>query len=277
MSTAPVPAKLPKHVDTLGIERPLGRRKPRPGSIVHLMTAGTPVPDVPESQWQEFDYAKDDPTFPLVIKDQDGRGACNGHATATCMEARRWLNGQPYVPLSGWFPYAILCNGNDVGSSIGEALALIIASGLAPESQVKYGIIDPRLLTAESRKVALDYRCEIGCMLTTWHDLMSATQVREPFNFSIRAGDRFEPNSEGVVTVNRGAGNHAVCGGLGAKKLKSGKWAIKWNNSWTPGWGVDGSAWFTEDHWVNQRYREAFTIRTAIENPNDDSTPPVAT
>jgi C1A family cysteine protease len=234
------------------------------------------VPIVPEDQWVEFDLTAD-PTYPLKIKDQDSRGACNGHATAESMELARWLHGQPHCPLSGWFPYAILCGGWDRGSSIGEALGLIEKTGLAPEADVDYGIINPRRLTQQAYTDALNFKCEVGVALETWEQIMSAVQLKlGGVNLSIRVGLNFNLDSEGVVNASRGAGNHAICTGHGAKKLKSGQWAIKWQNSWTTKWGQNGYAWLTSDHWNNQSYREAWVIRTPVENPNDISDPPVA-
>jgi hypothetical protein len=263
------------HIDHKGHIRPLGLVPPLPGASTPASSFTLPL--VPEVQWVEFDLCSD-PSYPLKVKDQDSRGACNGHASAEAMELARWLHGQPHVPLSGWFPYAILCNGWDRGSSIGEALDLIQSKGLAPESDVKYGIIDPAKLTKQAFADALEFRCEVGAPLETWEQLMSAVQLKlGGLNLSIRVANvTWDPDSEGVVPLCKGAGNHAISAGHGAKKLKSGKWAIKWQNHWTDEWGQGGYAWLTQDHWDMQTYREAWVIRTPIENPADNSMPPIA-
>src|SRR4051812_16466049 len=58
----------------------------------------------------------DDPIPNLKIKDQNGYGACVGHATARAVEFMREMQGLPYVPLSAWYVYAILCGGWDRGA-----------------------------------------------------------------------------------------------------------------------------------------------------------------
>jgi hypothetical protein len=261
------------HRDPFGLVRPLGLIQPLMGSV--LPAANFTVPDVPEQYWAEFDRTTI-PGYPLQIKDQNGKGACNGHATATAMELARWMHFQPHVGLSGWFPYAILCGGWDRGSSIGEALTLIQAKGLAPESDVPYGTINPTRLTAAAYASGLNFRCEVGAKLETWNQIMSAVQLGlGGIDLSIRVGFTFDLDSEGVVTLSKGSGNHAICAGHGAKRLKDGRWAIKWQNSWTQKWGQGGFAWLTQDHWDSQEYREAYVIRTPVENPSDDSVPPV--
>jgi hypothetical protein len=118
----PLTYPLDSHTDQFGYVRPLGLVPPMACSQLPVGTFEVPV--VPEQYWSEFDLTAM-AGYPLVVKDQDGKGACNGHATAEAMELARWIHGQPYVALSGWFPYAIMCNGWDRGSSIGEALTLI--------------------------------------------------------------------------------------------------------------------------------------------------------
>jgi hypothetical protein len=267
---------LPFHKDTNGYFRPLGLVAPLMGSV--LPTGDFAVPVIPESQWREFDLTTQ-PGFPVTVKDQNGKGACNGHATATAMELARWLHGQPHVPLSGWFPYAILCGGWDRGSSIGEALTLIQKTGLAPESQVAYGTINPTRLSKDAYDVATNFKAEVGIALDSWDQIMSAVQLRMGgVDISIRVPSfgGWDLDSEGVVPVSKGQGNHAICAGLGAKRLKNGQWAIKWQNSWTTKWGQNGYAWYTREHWEGQNLREAYVIRTPAENQRDDSNPPVS-
>ena len=250
--------------------RPLGLARPRTSSVAPV--GSFTVPLVPESDWQEFDLTTE-PGYPLVVKDQNGKGACNGHATAEAMELARWIHGQPHVPLSGWFPYAILCGGWDRGSSIGEALTLIQKTGLAPETQVPYGTINPGRLSREAYDLATNYEAEVSVALETWEQIMSAVQLKlGGVNLSIRVGGKFDLDSEGVVTLSRGTGNHAICAGHGAKRLRNGQWAIKWQNSWTEKWGDHGHAWYTQEHWDAQNYREAWIIRTPKEA---DQKPPV--
>ncbi len=277
-----------EHLETFtepgGHHRPLGFTPPSVEIEQNLLmmgcepvTAGEQlvIPLVPVNDWEEFDVRRN-PNYPIQVKDQDGKGACNGHATATAMELARYFNGQPHVALSGWFPYALLCNGVDRGSSIGEALGVVTRRGLSPESDVPYGIIHPQKLTSEAHSSAQHYKCVVGMRIQTWDQLMSAVQLRMGgINLSIKVGMNFNLDAQGVVNCSGGPGNHAICAGHGAKRLPNGTWAILWQNSWSTKWGDGGYAWLTQAHWDQQSYKEAFVIRTPAEHLEDGQLPPV--
>lgn len=234
--------------------------------------ARAPVPAaVPESEWQEFELECAD----IKIKDQNGYGACNGFAAATSLEWARWIAGMPHVDLSPWYVYAILCNGIDRGSSIAEALQLLSDRGTCPDKDVPYGVINPRRLSAEAQADARRFKIEIGARLSGFAELMTAAQLRRPFNFSVDAGGNFvRVDSEGVAGGRAGTGNHAVTGGLGAKRLRNGKWAIKAQNSWGPDVQAGGYFWFTADHIEGQRWFDAYLISAAEYDPEQAELPP---
>lgn len=264
---------LDQYLDLANHPRGLGHVPPPPDYSVAGTMAATV--EIPESDWQPFELEG----CPHVVKDQDGRGACNGFAAATVMEWARWIAGMPHVELSGWFVYAILCNGIDRGSNIGEALTLLSKTGTCPEDMVEYGTINPRRLSDRARASAGRFRIEVGERLTTWRQMVTATLLRRPFNFSIRVGnalgrswDRLD--DEGCPPVAPGPGNHAVCGGLGLKRGKDGRWRIKWVNSWTKGFGVQGYAWVSEEHIARQSYFEAYSVSAVYDDPDDATRPP---
>jgi hypothetical protein len=261
-------AYLPVHVDSTGHARPLGN-KPTPHSF-HVPVQSYVAGVVPESEWEEFEL-----DTPAKVVSQNGFGACNGFAAATSLEIARWVAGMPHIDLSPWFVYAILCNGYDRGSNIGEALTLLTKQGTPPNADVPYGTINPNRLSKESHEAAKRFKIEIGAPLQTWEELCSATQRREPFNFSLRVGRNFDRLSkEGVCGVDPGAGNHAITGGLGMKRLANGEWAIKWQNSWDKTWGQDGFAWVVKAHWETQQYREAYSVRAVTLDTADNNQPP---
>jgi hypothetical protein len=246
-------------------KRPLGNHPAPQGFRAPVREARPKL--IPESQWIEFEL---DPG-PIKVKDQDGRGACNGFAAATSLEWKRHLQGLPYVALSGWYVYAILCNGIDRGSSIDEALSLLVERGCGPESEVNYGIINPGKLTAKAHAEAKRFTLEIGARRKTFAELMTATQLRRPFNFSISAGQSGfnRLDADGCPSTSGGTGDHAVTGGLGAKKCKDGQWAIKWQNSWSTQWGQDGFAWFKERHIRGQGWFDSYDIVAVGADPTD--------
>jgi hypothetical protein len=257
--------------DQSGVERVLGNvAVPEVARRVRYAVA---LPDVPESQWVEFSL-----TDPTPVKDQGSYGACNGHAAASSLELARYLAGQPTVELSAWMPYAILCNGVDRGSNIGEALDLLTKTGTCLDSAVKHGTINPRKLSEEARAQAVRFRIEIGAKLESFHDLLVATQLRRPFNFSVAVGRQFtDLDAEGVCPVRKGAtGNHAIAGGYGCKRARDGRWLIKFKNSWTTAFGQDGYGWLDATAIDNQRWFEAYCVLAVSEDSGDDSTPPPA-
>ncbi len=266
--------------DDLGHNRPLGFVHPDLFPPDHPpMFAAPPtsfvVPELSDEEIRDavpFDL-RERGDYPLTVKDQDSRGACNGSATAEAVELVRWLRGQPHVPLSMWFVYAILCRGRDRGSSISEAHGLIHEKGIAPEADVKYGTINPDFLSATAYANALNYRVEFSAMLETWRQIVSAVLLGYGIDYSIRVGRRFELDRNGIVTPSPGVGNHAITAGHGFKRVGS-DIAILWQNHWTPKWGQDGYAYSTEAHWKNQNYREAYAVRTVIDDPTDTSTFP---
>ena len=93
-------------IDAGGEYRVLGHIPPPPGRNVSARPFGA-APLVPESEWVEFDLRKT-PGFAdaVPVLDQNGKGACNGHAAASSLMAARFLSGQTPVKLSPWYVYA---------------------------------------------------------------------------------------------------------------------------------------------------------------------------
>ena len=217
----------------------------RPPSISLKLGSSEPLPDIPKSEWREFDYTTN-PTFPVKVKDQGQSNGCNGHAAASSLELARWIAGLPHLNLSAWFIYANLCRGWDTGSSIADALQLLETKGACNESSVPYGTINPTHLKPDATANATKHRVEIGRTLTTFEDLCISTQLRQPFNFSISVNTGFNSlDKNGCPSNISGSHNHAIFGGLGMKKV-GGQWFILWQNSWSDKWGLSGRAWLSE-------------------------------
>src|SRR5690606_13903366 len=139
---------------------------------------------------------------------------------------------------------------------------------------VEYGTIDPRRLPQQAHDAAPRFRIEIGEPLRSFREMMSATQLRKPFNFSVHVGGGFDRlDSDGVPGYSGGWGNHAVCGGLGAKKTSRHGWVILWQNSWSTRWGDNGFAWISERFIDDQGYFDAYTIDAVLDDPQDPTRP----
>lgn len=212
----------------------------RPAPAGLMLADKITLPDIPDSELREFDL-RTNPDYPVQVKDQNGKGACNGHAAASSYEDATYIAGQPYVPISAWSVYAPLCNGWDVGSSIAEALQLFEEHGAAEESLVPYGTINPKQLSAAALANRSYHRIEIGCRLRTFKDLCIAAHLRLPFNFSVPVNSGFNTlDSEGVPNNRPGVHNHAVSGGFALKKSAKYGWLIPTRNSWNVNWGLHG-------------------------------------
>ena len=236
------------------------------------LATGKQLPDIPESEWKEFDL-RDDLKYPVKVKDQNGKGACNGHAAASSLEIARYVSGADYVALSPWLVYADLCNGWDVGSNIAEALVYLENKGTCTESLVPYATINPSRIPATARTDAKRFKIEIGYRLNTFNDLCIAAQLRMPFNFSVPVNANFNVLDKNGVPGNRaGTHNHAVTGGLGMKQLPSGKWAILMQNSWGTQWGWNGYCWITDRNVAGTSW-DAYCVSATVADPNN--LPPV--
>lgn len=230
-----------------------------------LATLGS-LPDVPRSQWVEFDLTTA-PNYPVKIKDQGQRGACNGHAAASSLEIARWIADQPYHGLSAWLVYAILCNGWDRGSSIADALELLEKTGTCEESLVPWGEINPARISATARQDAGRFRIEIGYKLESFQDLCVAAQLRQPFNFSVPVNGNFNTlDSFGRPCNHAGSHNHAVTGGMGMKKTATGEWLVKMQNSWGTGWGQGGYCWIGEKNIQGWGF-DAYSVVATVVDP----------
>lgn len=236
-------------------------------STHRLMTAGA-LPDIPVSEWREYDLTTD-AAYPIKIKDQNGRGACNGHAAASSLEIARWISGQHYEALSAWYIYAKLCNGWDAGSSIADALALLSREGTCEEPLVLYGLINPTMISAAAKANAANHKIEIGFALPDWKSLCIAAQLRQPFNFSLSVNGNFNTlDSFGRPQNHAGAHNHAVCGGMGMKRTATGEWLIKMQNSWGTRWGQNGYCWIGEKN-VQGWGWDAYSVVATTVDPTD--------
>jgi len=231
-----------------------------------LMFAVNKLPDIPESDWKEYDL-REDPKYPIKIKDQNGKGACNGHAAATSLEIARYIAGATYVPLSPWLIYADLCNGWDVGSNIAEALVYLESKGTCTESLVPYGLISPSKVPAAARSDAGRFKIEIGYRLNSFRDLCIAAQLRMPFNFSVPVNSNFNSLDQYDRPKNRaGSHNHAVTGGVYMKRLPTGEWVVGVPNSWGTAWGRQGYCSIGERN-VQGSGWDAYAVLATVADP----------
>lgn len=240
---------LPTIITPDGVERrlgfnPEGREKPVSFAVPLRQVE---VPDFPDSELRPFDLA-DNPSFTYEIKDQGRWGACTNHALSSALERVFWQSGYGNVKLSGFFDYAIECNGIDQGAYLDNTIETATKFGVCEDRFVPHGTIDPRKLTKEAWENALDYRVEITYALpSTWRQIVNCVNARWMVYHSVHADDGFNVlDSSGVPGNRPGLHNHAIASGFGLKITK--KWGpqLKAPNSWTVNWGQKGFAWLAE-------------------------------
>lgn len=227
------------------------------------------LPDIPDSELREFDL-RSNAHFNVKIKNQGSYGACNGHAAATSLEICRFLAGEPHVPLSPWLIYADLCRGIDRGSVIADALKLLKNTGACEESLVPHGTINPNRIGTQAREDAKRFRIEIGFEINSHRDLVIATHLRIPSNYSVPVNGNFNTlDADGVPGNRAGIHNHAVCGGLGLKKTQKYGWVVLTQNSWGTQWGDRGFYWCAEKT-VAGSYPDAYGVFAIESDPKED-------
>ncbi len=263
---------LPEILDHEGNPRPLGCL---PQTSTRRMMAVPSYRDVatliPEKEWEPFDE------WPVHIKrkDQNGKGACNGFAAALGVMLSRYVSGMDDLELSGWYIYSILCRGIDQGSLILDALELLESKGVAPEADVKYGLINPAQLSAQAHKNAARFKVELGSKITTYEELGTAIVRREPINLAICVADGFNNlDKDGVPPLGRGYCNHAVFVGMGLSRRSNGEVLGNMTNSWNSTWGIDGRCNLPLKKVVQASYFEAYTLRAVFDDTADTSRPP---
>lgn len=233
-------------------------------------------PPIPRSEWEEFD---DYSGWNYPIKDQNGIGACMGHATATAFEFAYAQAYGVFRPFSAWFCYSRINGGRDQGATVGDAFQSIQSDGIAPEEMVPYGTWQPREIPPAAVQAAAGFRGADVYQLQGEDDVATAVLLRHPIAFgTMVAGNFGELDSEGVpVRAGGNAGGHAMCLWGGMKEVKSGRFAGKWAyrdlNSWTRSWGDDGTCWMTYEHLIDGWGLDAFAIVMPTLSPLGDDRP----
>jgi len=226
---------------------------------------GATVPVLPPDQWKAFDkHAKMVP-----ILNQESHGSCVGHGADTTLMVARAVAGMKFQKLSPTWIYANINGGRDAGSIPSDAVKFLLDHGTCLFEQCGTNDVFLNRIPnrAECAETAQRFRLSLAYQIRSWEERVTAALTGFMFLDTVRVGGSFNNlSAEGVPPVSQGTGNHAVCGGEGLKKLKNGKWAIKYRNSWSESWGIDGFFYLTEDHFAHQPQAECF----AFQLPHDD-------
>ena len=266
-----IPPALTSVVDLSGVTRMLGNLPSPPHERAMMALSLGSNPRLPESEWVEFDEWPD----MVKIKDQGSHGACNGHAAALSLELARFAAGYPHTPLSAWWVYGNLTGGWDVGSNPMDALKLLTDTGCAPESDVPWGVFNPRKFSDQAKADAPRFKCELSGVITDPDELMTAVQLRRPVNGTVHASGAFTRlDGDGCPGGLSGGDNHAITLAFGAKKTTKHGWMIKLANSWTTDYGLKGFCWVPLSTTCRNRGCEYYAVAAAACDPEDKTNPP---
>lgn len=229
--------------------------------------------DMPQSEYQVKIYRSvlDVSNFTL---NQRSHGSCVGFATAAAMMKLRFGMGQLFQRLSGAFVYSFINGGRDQGANIGEALK-IAQQGVCLESEADWDAIYPNRIPASARTTAKRFRALEIYRVDSWSQCCTALQMGFSVVYAVHVGSSFDRlDSDGVIGLDRGPGNHAVHA-FGMDKSAGGVWLADGYNSWGPAWGDQGRFRSSQKHWESVQ-QDAFAIRDVIWDPQDLNQPPVA-
>jgi hypothetical protein len=202
----------------------------------------------------------------LPILDQGQWNACTYFSSVQALSYARYESGQPYVALDPLYPYLKVTGGRNTGTNILQAAQVLAMGGVPPVNMAR---------STGVTAAALRFRIELSESLTTWEELLSAVARRRPVVGSVYVGMSYHYlDAEGAMGVNRGQANHAIFLGGGLKHSKVHGWMVKHAGSWGTAWGQGGFGWYTQAHFDNAGYGEAYTVQAACEDLADNENPP---
>lgn len=215
---------------------------------------------------------------PETVKDQDGRGACQGYASAKCIEECRELMGQEPVKLSGDFAYSLVNGGRDQGSQLVNGFKAASEVGYCPEDT-------PGLVRWEYRKARMPqaafeaakrFRGIEGYICETEQEFATAMALGFIGVVAVHvAGAYSQLDRYGVSRGGNGVGNHAVCCDDIVWDAQLGKFKYDSPNSWKRTWGDNGRCYYTFDQHFRQTIRiHKFYVFPTVTQDSEGKNPP---
>ena len=216
-------------------------------------------------------------------KNQGPISSCCAYAATTACEISRLSKHKQDVELGSEWLYCLVNGGADRGALLDHAMRALLEKGCCLRSSVPERIWNTRKMSMEEKnhatREAKDYRAldwvkmPHGDVDACWASTISAIADRRPVLMAVHCGQGFfSANGEGQCRVDRGVGNHAVCGAelLGVESAGSLRDIKIWTaNSHGKRYGWNGWYQHTYDHMCqpcqHHQHCAAISMRTSDE------------
>lgn len=252
-------------VEAGGDRRLLGCLPPRAECSLPRYGKSYSVGDIlPRSQWKDVSFRG----FDNPIDDQNGHGACVGFGSDGGFDIARNLGGQAKVDCSPWFNYAMVNGGRDQGAIVEDSMVSLRDNGTPLDSTVPDKAWHKSMIPGAAFEEAKRFRILQAYQQKTFDEMASGIMLGRPSVFGVCIGNRFSPNSEGILPNWDGAnvGGHCMVA-IGLKSI-GGKWYLEVRNSWSTRWGAAGYCFMPESYFVGQRWGvDAYAIVAATDDP----------
>ncbi|MAT51500.1 MAG: hypothetical protein CMK32_09990 [Porticoccaceae bacterium] len=217
---------------------------------------------------------------PDTIKDQDGRGACQGYASAGMAERVRESSGQKRVVLSGDFSYSLANGGRDQGSALSRGFMAATQVGYAPEDtpglkrwEYRKSHMPQAAFAAASRFKGIDgFYCE------TQQEFFTALALGMIGVIAVHVAGAFSQlDNYGISQGGNGDGNHAVCADDLVYDRRLGGFKIDSPNSWKRTWGDNGRCYYTFERHLRRtiEVHKFYVFPILTQDPQGDNPPQV--
>lgn len=156
-------------------------------------------------------------------KQQGKMSSCCAYAATNSQEFKRTIDQKDDKEFGPEYLYAMINGGQDDGAMLDDAMRYLVEKGCCLRDSVPYQVYSLNSMSMEQKRFssqqASDYRSldwykmPHGNLDQCWGATVSAIALRDPVLMAVHCGDGFfSCGQDGVCRVDRGVGNHAVCG-----------------------------------------------------------------
>lgn len=212
------------------------------------------------------------------IRNQRHFGSCNGWSPAGILSRMRFLRGEghEYVSLSGADAYSQMNGGRDNGSLLVDAMRIIEANGIAPESMVPWDQIYTHQISAAAKAARARFKGFATYAVDTEEELATALLLGRMAVVAVHATDSFmRQDGDGVNLGVNGVGNHSVFV-QDVRVQRDGTLNYDMGNSWDVTFCSGGYTWLTFPRHLREtiKHHRFWVLASTTDDQGDDSVPP---